>query len=476
LTSARRLVAALVAALSLALAGGAMIGAAPAAAASSSFTLGFTDGVFEGSNGTTWLNRAKGAGAQVILLPVEWATVAESKPPAGEATNPAWSGYDWSAVDQAVRNTAAKGFTIAFTVAGAAGGPAWADGPHRPKNAAAGTWKPNATALGQFATALARRYSGHFNPGGGVLPHVRYYQGWSEPNLPNHLSPQWVKVRGHWVAESPVIYRGLLNAFYAGVKAVNRSDVVITGGTAPFGDSPGGSRVPPALFWRTVLCLNDNDVPQKCSDPAHFDILAHHPYEIGGPFFKALDRDDVTVPDMGKLTRALSIAGRTGRALPRGHKQVWVTEFSWDTKPPDPNGVPVLTRAKWMDQAFWELWREGVSTLCWYLIVDQPPVPSYAESYQSGLYYTNGKVKPGLEAYRFPFVVQSIGHGQYQLWGITPRSGTVSVQRKVGGRWVTLYRFNRRAHAIFDRTIGKPPKAAMRALVGPETSMSFTPS
>jgi hypothetical protein len=469
----RRLVATLAAAVSVALT------ALPASASATppgAFTLGIAGDITDGSSANTWLNRTATAGAQLVLIPVEWSSIAPAKPPSGEATNPGYSGYDWGPLDQAVRNVVAHRLTAAFTVAGAYGGPAWADGPHIPKNAAPGTWKPNATALGQFATALARRYSGHFNPGGGVLPHVRYYQGWSEPNLPNHLTPQWVRVKRRWVAESPIIYRGLLNAFYAGVKSVNRSDLVITGGTAPFGDTPGGQRMPPALFVREMLCLNDSDVPQHCSDPPHFDILAHHPYEIGGPFFKALDPDDVTAPDMGKLTRALAVAERTGRALPRGHKQVWVTEFSWDSKPPDPNGIPVLERAKWMEQSFWELWREGVSTLCWFLIVDQPPVPNYGSSYQSGLYYISGKVKPGIEAYRFPFVVQSIGHGQFQLWGITPRSGAVSVQRKVGGRWVTLYRFNRRAHAIFDLTIGTPPRAAMRAVVGSEASMSFTPS
>jgi hypothetical protein len=473
--SSRRLGAALAAAGSIAVALASLPTVADAAPPGT-FTLGIADGVYEGADAGVWLTRTVAAGTQLILVPVEWASIAPAKPPSGQATNPAYSGYNWAGLDQAVREITARHLTIAFTVAGAAGGPAWADGPGRPKNAEPGTWKPNATALGQFATALARRYSGHFNPGAGALPHVRYYQGWSEPNLPNHLSPQWVRSGKHWVAESPIIYRGLLNAFYAGVKSVSRSDSVITGGTAPFGDSPGGQRVPPALFVREMLCLNDHNVPQHCSNPAHFDILAHHPYEIGGPFFKALNPDDVTAPDMGKLTKALAVAERSGRALPRGHKQLWVTEFSWDSKPPDPNGIPVLERAKWMEQSFWELWREGVSTLCWFLIVDQAPVPNYAESYQSGLYYINGKPKPGLEAYRFPFVVQSVGHGQYQLWGITPRSGTVSVQRRVGGKWVTLYRFHRRAHGIFDRTIGKPPHAAMRALVGPEASMSFTPS
>jgi len=470
---ARRIAAALVATVAFVLASGPR----PAAAAPpSTLTLGFADGVYETpATANTWLNRTVAAGAQLILLPVSWAGIAPNRPAPGTATNPANPEYDWGTLDQTVRDAVAHGLTVAFTVAGAAGGPAWADGPHRPRNAPVGTWKPNATALGQFATALARRYSGTFNPGTGVLPHVRYYQGWSEPNLPNHLTPQWVRVHGRWTAESPIVYRGLLNAFYAGVKAVNRSDVVITGGTAPFGDVPGGQRVPPALFWRTLLCLNDLDVPQRCPNPAHFDILAHHPYEIAGPFQPALNPDDVTLPDMGKLTRALAIAERTGRALPRGRKQVWVTEFSWSSDPPNPEAVPMREWERWMDEAFWELWGEGVDTICWNLIVDQPPIPNYASSYQSGLYFVNGKVKPGFEAFRFPFVVEALGHDRWQVWGITPDSGTVRVERRVSGRWQNLFSFRRHAHAIFDRTIGPPGPAPMRAQVGSETSISFTP-
>jgi hypothetical protein len=109
-------------------------------------------------------------------------------------------------------------------------------------------------------------------------------------------------------------------------------------------------------------------------------------------------------------------------------------------------------------------------------MVDQPPSPSYATSYQSGLYYRNGKPKPGLQGFRFPFVVQSIGHGRWQVWGITPDSGTVLVQQRVGSSWRTLFRVRRAAHAIFVRTIGNPGRTSMRARVGAETSLSFTPS
>jgi hypothetical protein len=163
---ARRFAAALVAALPFALA------AAPApalAAPPGAFTLGIADGVYESSSANVWLNRTVAAGAQIVLIPVEWSSIAPAKPAAGQATNPGYSGYDCTALDAAVREAAAHHLTVAFTVAGSGGGPAWADGPHMPKSAAPGTWKPNATALGQFATALARRDSGRFNPGGDAL-------------------------------------------------------------------------------------------------------------------------------------------------------------------------------------------------------------------------------------------------------------------------------------------------------------------
>jgi hypothetical protein len=337
-----------------------------------------------------------------------------------------------------------------------------------------GAWRPNPTAFGAFVKAVARRYSGTFNPGTGTLPRVRYYQAWSEPNLPNHLSPQWVRVRRQWVAESPIIYRGLLNAFYAAVKSVNRADLVITGGTAPFGDKPGGQRVPPVVFLRGLLCLGGEQLKlQRCPDPAHFDILAHHPYEIGSPTLPAFDANDVSVPDLYKLTRPLGIAERTGRVLPRGHKRLWVTEFSYDSDPPNPHGVPVHELADWTEETFYLLWRQGVDTITWFLIVDQPPIPNYGSSYQSGVYYLNGRPKPSFEAFRFPFVVEPSGPGRVVLWGIAPDAGTVEVQRLQSGRWTTVTTFRRRARAIFTRTVGLGGRPLMRAVVGGEISLEW---
>jgi Cellulase (glycosyl hydrolase family 5) len=212
-------VAALVVALALAL-------IAPPVSGARGLDTGFMDSLFGSTSASTrsaWLNKAKGEGATIVRQNVNWAGVTSRKPIA--PTNPADPAYHFGPVDNAVKSASAQGMKVLLTAYDA---PPWAEGKHRPSNAPAGTWKPSPKALGQFAQALAKRYSGKFL----TLPRVRYFQAWNEPNLEQYLSPQW---HGKKPA-SPGIYRNLLNSFYSGVKKSQRSGVVVTGGTAPYGD------------------------------------------------------------------------------------------------------------------------------------------------------------------------------------------------------------------------------------------------
>jgi hypothetical protein len=436
------------------------------------FTTGIADTVYyQPQTGNAWLGRTVASGARLILLWVDWADVSPQQPPAGtDPSDPANPAYDWGTLDATVQAATERGLTVVLSITNA---PPWAEGPDRPANAAPGTWRPDATALGAFAQAVARRYSGSFDPGVGVLPRVRYFQAWTEPNLPNNLTPQWARVAGQWVAESPIVYRGLLNAIYAAVKAVHSSNAVITAGTAPYGDGPGGLRVRPALFVRDLLCLNGKLAPKPCPSPAHFDILAHDPYSFAGPLRRAYWADDVSLPDMWKLTRIVAAADRTGRALPRIHHPVWVTEFGWNSSPPTPGGVPVMARARWIDEAFYELWRQGIGTATWYLIVDQSPAMSHTATWQTGLYYLDGRRKPGFEAFRFPFVVSPAGRGRAQVWAVSPDPGTVRVQVLERGRWATVLRVRARAHGVLDRTIAIYGRPLMRASIGSDVSLGW---
>ena len=125
--------------------------------------------------------------------------------------------------------------------------------------------------------------------------------------------------RDGWAPASPVIYRELLNAFYAAVKHVSSSNFVVTAGTAPYGDAPGGQRMRPVAFDRALFCLRDDArlTPLSCPDPPHLDALSHHPYGIGGPLWHALNADDAAVPDVSKIARVLHAAERVGHVRAR---------------------------------------------------------------------------------------------------------------------------------------------------------------
>jgi hypothetical protein len=415
-----------------------MVLLAPGAATASQFAIGFYDGVFDGPTSSTWLQRAAGSGANVVVINVGWvAPNTATRPRRFNALDPGSPDYDFTAADAAVNAATADGLRVILRFTGA---PRWAEGPHMPAAAGPGTWEPNDHDIRQYAIALAKRYSGHYpdpaNPQQ-MLPKVLAFQLWNEPNLPEYLAPQWV--HGHAVA--PVIYRGMLNAFYEGIKSIDPAALVVTAGTAPFGDPPPtGPRMMPAMFWRVALCVRQVGAQLRdthCKDPAHFDVLAHHPYSVGAPANRALNLDDVSIPDMGKLTRILRVAERGGTALPRIHHQIWVTETGYNTKPPNPQGIPAGEDARWLDETLELLWRQGVSLVTWDLIVDEPPNPTYFTTTQSGVYYLDGRPKPALKAFRFPLVAWR-ENGHVEVWYRAPASGHLHFEIRVGNNWRTV--------------------------------------
>lgn len=457
---------------------------------------GFTDSVYGEAPPLReeWLERTVRVGAQIVLLHADWASIAAVRP--ANPTDPSDPAYRWQELDELVRAVTAHGLRVAISVTYA---PAWAEGPARPKDVpAAGVWRPDATAYGQFARAIATRYDSSFpdpERPGATLPAVRYWQAWAEPNLPDHLAPQWLRHGRAYTAESPLLYRSLLNAFYTGVKAVSATNFVVTGGTAPYGDPPGGERVAPALFVRELLCVaqaaparagassparggrsrgaSGGLRPASCPNPAHFDALAHDPYSIAGPFQHALNPDDVSIPDFAKLSAPLRLAERTGRALPRARKQLWATEFSWDSDPPDPHGVPVQEQARWLEQALYELWHEGVSVAVWYLVRDQAPVPDYASTYQSGVYLRDGTPKPAARAFEFPFVLRRVSRSAMTLWARAPAAGRLLVQRRYGSRWRTILSQPVASGAILYRRLTMRGGVMLRARLGALASLPF---
>lgn len=454
---------------------------APARAPAQGLTIGFSaDPALTGnapSADTVWIPRAVAEGASIVRVNLVWSQVAPRVRPAGfTPADPSSPGYDWSSIDASIRALAGHGLQVLLNITGA---PTWAEGPAQPSDAAPGSWRPDPGQFASFATAAALRYDGSFPDPlvlGAFLPRVRYWQPWNEPNLSKYLSPQWTPSGSGWAPASPVIYRELLNAFYRAVKQVSPADFVVTAGTAPYGDPPGGQRMPPVAFDRTLFCLRSNArlTPLSCPDPPHLDALSHHPYGIEGPLWHALNPDDAAVPDLGKIARVLHAAERAGHVEPAGPKALWVTEISWDSSPPDPNGVPVAKQARWLEQALYVLWRQGVDTVLWLQIVDSPPIPSYGATYQAGLYYLDGTAKPAAQAYRFPFVTRRVDRGHIQAWGRAPRGGKVAIEVQRHRRWMVLRRLRVRTDQVFQTLLPLRGRAVLRAQAGPDTSLPWT--
>lgn len=452
----------------------ATIAVAGPAGATRGLTLGFTSIPVS----RLWSGRAYAAGGRIVRVAVTWSAIAPARRPKDfVASDPASPGYDWTTLDGQVEGLASAGLRVMLTVDSA---PRWAEGPRMPRSAAPGTWRPSASAFGSFARAIALRYDGSFpDPShpGAVLPRVRLWQGWNEPNLSTYISPQWVRGRGRWIATSPGIFRALDDAFYTAVKHVRRSNFVVMAGTAPFGDPPGGPRIPPVAFLRDLFCLQGRVAlrPLHCPARTDLDALDHHPYGVGSPTTKALNPDDASVPDIHKLTRVLRAAERDGHVYPSGPKSVWVTEISWDSDPPDPHGVPLQTQARYLEQALYILWSQGVSTVLWLQIVDSPPIPNYASTYQAGLYYDTGRAKqPTLTAYRFPLVAQRLSRDRVRIWGRAPAGGALSVEQRSRSGWHSIWRSHVGPRTVFQTTVTLRGRQVVRATVGANASLAWT--
>lgn len=433
------------------------------------------DSPADGLSPQTWLTKTTQTGAKVAQIEVDWAGVEPNKPAPGVSpTSPSAPQFQFAGVDQRVEELVGAGIQPVFLITDA---PRWAQGKGGSASQyATGGFKPNVPAFRDLAQAMAKRYSGRFpNPSvpGQSIPRVRYMQAWGEANTNFHLSPQWTRVGGRAINSGAIIYRNLLNAFYSGVKAGDPSTKVLVSGLEGYGDAPfsGLQRTHPVTFLENLLCLSSNLKRMRCSGgPAHYDILAADPYEVFSPTTHAVSSLDASAPDLGRLVKVSKAGLAAGTLLPRTPKPLWVTEFGYDSKPPNPQGVSAATQGKWLEEGFYVFWHEGARVAMWYLVRDQ--TPPYDLNYFSGVFFRNGKKKPSFTAYRFPFVIMPItGKTAAQAWGIAPVAGSVKVQVRTGGGWKTLRSLHAAAGGIFDFTSSALAHGYYRASIAGQSSL-----
>ena len=320
--------------------------------------------------------------AGIVRITIRWDAVAQRRP--RKPADPADRAYNWAAVDRIISTAAARKVRVLASIYGT---PRWAG---RAVNR-----RPRRTVdLRLFAFAAAKRYSGTYrvkaaeNEPERLLPAVRQWLAWNEPNNPVFLKPQWSRYRGKWRPQSAFDYAKICSAVWAGVHGTRlRGEKVACGATGPRGnDAPRSSRpsTSPLVFltWLRRAGLK------------RFDVYAHHPYSMSRferPSTAPRSKKAVTLGNIGVLIRQLNrLYGRK--------KRLWITEYGYQTRPPDRFfGVRYATQAKYVHQAVAIARRtRRIDMLVWFLIRDEHRLSGW----QSGVMSARGKRKPAFRAFQ----------------------------------------------------------------------------
>jgi len=332
-------------------------------------------------------------GAKLVRYTVDWRAIAKHKP--RRAVNPGDPAYDWSNADAVLKGLHERKIGVIVTLART---PAWANG-----GRGANGMPRSKYSLSAFALAVARRY-----------PWVRLWEIWNEPNLRRFLKPN-----------SPALYvRRLLNPTYAVLKRTRLSNRIAGGATSPRRTPSGLS---PVAFMRGMRAAH-----------ARLDAYSHHPYPVTRGERPSGFARGVCKYCKGLLTLAnLPVLLKEVRR-DFGPKRIWLTEYGYQTNPPDRFGVSRSAKAKYVAQgALRAKSARFVDVLIHFVVRDEPQLSGW----QSGLFSAAGVVKPSFNSFMLP-IVQSARRGlRTTIWGqVRPGKGRrwYRLQRLAHRRWVSI--------------------------------------
>jgi hypothetical protein len=478
--------------------------------------------------------RMKALGVDRVRITAGWSSLtrapdAVAKPEGFDAADPAaYEQSRWQALDTAVRAVRAAGLQAVIDIGFWA--PHWAatdpPGPRARTNI-------DPRAYADFATALALRYSGGFEPkpdpppappappsrdqdivqaflqplipfplpdlippsartraadtgdaaaaAGGRLPSVDEFIIYNEPNHQGLLLPQW---RPDGTPASPAVYRAMVRAAYAAVKAARPKVKVLIGNTSSTGGTRGSGPVPPLEFVRELACVDARLRPRTAGDCAGFttvpgDGWAHHPYSQNERPARVSDPKkepgDLRLADLPVLARTLDKLVKMGRLAP-ANRDIYLTEFGYET-----GGIPGRPRVSQTMQARWLTWAEyladrvpNVRSFAQFLLRDQPPAPVRVSSsdkrpfgeYSTGLLLAGGADKVAAQTFLAGLFAQLQPRGRVLLYGrlrLHPGRRSVLLERRLpGGRWQPVERLRIDGRAAFEQTVAHRPGTLYR--------------
>jgi hypothetical protein len=313
---------------------------------------------------------------QIIRINLNWPDVAKRRP--AHAQDPADPAYDWKLYDRAIRYADQNGIRVMLTILFV---PKWANG-----GKARNVPPTNYNDLRNFAYAAASRYSGRYIPNTDsfdevFLPAVKYWLAWNEPSNPN-----WLKQTSGGRFVSPQSYAKICTAIWQGVHFTNfAGEKVGCGVTGPRGNNRARSSRPsmsPLAFMRAT----------RRAGLRNLDAYAHNPY-YGRPSETPRSRPGGTAVTLGNINTLISLVNKLW-----GKKRIWITEYGWQTRPPDRIfGVSFARQAAYVRQTF-ALGRANprIDMIIWFMLRDDT---NLSIGWQSGFLTASGRKKPSFNVF-----------------------------------------------------------------------------
>jgi len=312
-------------------------------------------------NGVNQFPLYRQLGVSIYQADLPWAEVATRRP--ADPTNLADPAYRWPVqIQQAITQAKRLHMRVLLQIVGA---PTWANGGH--------PWQWAPTRPGDyaaFAAAAAREY-----------PSVHLWMVWGEPNNSLNFAPLVGAQPGAQLnpaqRAAPHLYARMLDATYAALKRVSRSNLVIGGCTYTTGALD-------TQQWIQNLRLPNGKPPRM-------DLYAHNPFSRIAPDFSDPPSPfgEVQFSDLPRM------AGWIDRYLHRG-LPIFLSEWAIPTAPDQQFDFSVSPKmaASWITDAMRlsRRWRR-IYGLGWVQLYDNPPTS------QAGLLTAGGRRKPGFRAF-----------------------------------------------------------------------------
>jgi hypothetical protein len=188
------------------------------------------------------------------------------------------------------------------------------------------------------------------------------------------------------VIQSARIYAKICKAIYDGVHGTHlNGEKVGCGATSPRGnDNPHSTRptIDPLTFLSAL----------KKAGLKQFDAYAHHPY-YGSRNQAPSSKPEPGTVRMGNLGSLIKLLGRL-----YGGKHLWITEYGYQTKPPDRVfGVSWKNQARYLAQAYALARRNPrIDMMIWFLVRDETRLAGW----QSGFLTAAGRKKPSFSTFQ----------------------------------------------------------------------------